>query len=1099
MLTKLSLVLFIVLLFGSLLNAQETAGSISGRVLDPSGSGVPGAQVIALHIETGATRKAQTADDGNYAFPEMPIGTYELSVSHPGFKKTLQKGLELHVSERLGVTLELQVGELTQEVSVTASAETVQTESAEQGGLISGEQVRELQLNGRSFMTLLELLPGISSNMPDRSDPISTPDVSINGARSSASNFNIDGGNNADVIVGSSSLNTFTSVNTVAEVTVLTSTFSAEYGRGGFSQVNVVTKGGTRQFHGSLFHFFRNDALDAKDYFSHETLPLKLNNFGYTLGGPLLLPGYNKNRKKTFFFFAQEFNRISTRGEAVNTLVPTALERTGDFGALGAGNDRVFGTADDPVVDPVTRVGFPNGVIPANRQDASAVKLLNLYPNPNFVGPGAINYTSAVAGQQNWHEEMIRVDHNFSDSFKMYARFTQDSAYIRNPYGGSSITSVTTRFPGIATTQADRPGKNLVVNATNVIRQSLLNQFHFTFARRYFDMYSTDTLADRTNLGIKIPELFAENEGNLIPSVSLGSGYGSLSVPRKGHKELFNLEFSDNMSKVIGRHVIKFGGVYSYGGNLEQPFSPNTSGTLTYNTSFSKNPIANMLLALPSNYSEVEKTVWSDARFGMFEMYLQDDFKATSKLTLNYGLRYTNYINPFDQNNTLSNFMASTWVRSKAPQVTPSNGQLVPNTGDPLNGIVVAGKSSPYGRRVTNSNTNLFAPRFGFAWTPFGRKTVIRGGWGLYYTRPLIGTFINNAFDNPPFSRTVNLVNPTIQSQIGGTEAAISPASVTALGLPLKAPTVHQWSFGMQQEISRGAILNMSYVASHGVRLLRPVNINNPEPGAAAAAGANVNAVRPYIGWGSITERQTSGSSIYHSMQVSLNRRMAKQLSLGMAYTWAKSIDDSSSDRAATDVPVNSRDARAERGPSDFDRGHVFTGNFIWNLPALRNSGAGTRLLLGGWQFSGITRIWSGRPFDVVMSQDVAGIGGTQNQRPDVVGNPNGPRTVEEFFNRAAFARPKSGTFGNMGRNSLRGPGVNKWDMSLFKNFRVTEQVKLQFRSEFFNVFNHPSFSTIGTSLTTTTAGVNPALNNFAVVTGTRDARVLQFALKLSF
>ena len=1091
--------LLLTCLAAALLYAQGTTGSISGRVVDASGAGIPNAEVTALHADTGATRKSVSSQDGNYAFPDLPIGEFELSVSHPGFKRYIEKGLELHVSERLGVTVALQVGELSQEISVTSTAETVQTESAEQGGLISGEQVRELQLNGRSFMTLLELLPGISSNMSDRSDPISAPDVSINGARSSASNFNIDGGNNADVIVGSSSLNTFTSVDTIAEVTVLTSTFSAEYGRGGFSQVNVVTKGGSKQFHGSLFHFFRNDALDAKDYFSHQTLPLKLNNFGYTLGGPLLFPGYNKNRKKTFFFFAQEFNRISTRGDAVNTTVPTAQERSGDFRPLGPGTDGRFGTADDPVIDPVTRVGFPNGVIPRERIDPNALKLLSLYPLPNFLGPGAVNFTSAAAGRQNWHEEMVRIDHNFSDGLKIYGRYTQDTAYIRNPYGGSSITSVTTRFPGIATTQADRPGKNFVFSGTSILRPTLLNQFQFTLARRYFDMYAIETPADRSKLGISIPELFPENEGNIIPGVSLGSGYAALSVPRRGHKELFNLEFSDNISKISGRHVIKFGGVYSYGGNLEQPFSPNTSGTLTYSTGFSKNPVANFLLMLPFNYSEVEKTVWSDARFGMAEAYLQDDFKVSGKLTLNYGLRYSAYLNPFDRNNTLSNFMAERWDPAKAQKVTPSNGQLVPNTGDPLNGIVVAGKDSPYGRRVTNSNTNLFAPRFGFAWSPLGRGTVIRGGWGLYYTRPMIGTFINNAFDNPPFSRSVTLVNPVISGQIGGTEAAISPANVTALGLPLKAPSIHQWSLGVQREVARGAILNVSYVASRGLRLMRPLNINNPQAGAAAAAGVHYNAARPYPGWASITERQTSGGSIYHSMQASFNRRMAKRLSVGAAYTWAKSIDNASSDRSATDVPIDSQNARAERGPSDFDRTHVFTANFIWNLPALAKRALPARLALGGWQFSGITRLWSGRPFDVTMSQDVAGIGATQNQRPDIVGDTNGPRTVEEWFNRAAFVRPKTGTFGNMGRNSLRGPGVHKWDLSLFKNFRVAERVRLQFRSEFFNAFNHPSFSTIGTSLTTTTAGVNPAVNNFGVVTGTRDARVVQFALKLSF
>jgi hypothetical protein len=394
---RLAALLLFLALFTSLLGAQESTGSIIGRIFDPTGSAISGAEVTATQAETGVTRKAKSGSDGSYTFPNLPIGPYQLTASHTGFKKSVEKGVQLHVSEHLGHDIPLQVGDVTQEVSVMADAEQVQSQSAEQGGLISGEQVRELQLNGRSFFTLLELIPGVASNLSDRTDPNSTPDISINGSRNSASNISIDGGNNADVIVGSSSMNTFTSIETIAEFQVITTPFSAEYGRGGFSQINVVTKGGTKRFHGGLFHFLRNDALDATDYFSHRTLPLKLNNFGYNIGGPLMFPGYNRDRRKTFFFFAQEFNRIVTRGEAINTTLPTLAERSGDFSILGPGRDGVFGAADDPVVDPVTLAGFPGGKIPASRIDPNSRKLIDLYPLPNFAGPGNINYTSAAS------------------------------------------------------------------------------------------------------------------------------------------------------------------------------------------------------------------------------------------------------------------------------------------------------------------------------------------------------------------------------------------------------------------------------------------------------------------------------------------------------------------------------------------------------------------------------------------------------------------------------------------------------------------------------------------------------------------------------
>lgn len=1089
---RITITSLLLALLAGLAQAQETTGNITGRVFDESGAAVPGVEVTAMQTETGMSRTTKSRADGSYLFPNMPIGPYQITASHEGFKKAVETGMQLRVSETLGYDITLQVGAVTQEVSVTADADSVQTESAEQGGLISGEQVRELQLNGRSFFTLLELVPGVTSNLEDRTDPNSQPDININGARSSASNISIDGGNNADVVVGSGSMNTFTSIETIAEFKVVTTPFSAEYGRGGFSQINVVTKGGTRRFAGTLFYFGRNDFFDATDYFSHQTLPLKQHIFGFNIGGPLILPGYNKNRRKTFFFFSQEFNRLITRGEAINTTVPTMAERNGDFSHLGAGADGAFGTADDPIRDPVTGLGFPGGVIPPSRIDPNSRKLIELYPLPNFVGPGQINYTSAVASRQRHRSEMLRIDHVFNERLSLYGRYTQDGLYMWNPYGGTSITAATARFPGLATSEGIRPGKNVVLNGTHMITPTLMHQFQTTFARRITDVRGVAEIANRKTLGLTLPELFPANDGDIIPAINLGSNYAGLTPFRVAHKELINLEFGDNFSRMFSRHNLKFGAIYSYGGNLEQQGNVNTSGQYSFSTNFARNPIANFLLGYVNTYAEVEKPVVSDVRFGSLEAYVLEEFKVAEQLTLNIGVRYTSYFNPYDLYGVASNFIPSLWDRAKAPELVRSTGILVPNTGDPLNGIIIAGKNSPFGNRIANDHHWLFAPRFGFAWAPRSRKMAVRGGWGMFYTRPLIGTFINNAFTNPPFGRTVSLDDPSYTT-LGGTEAPSAPPTLTTLGLPLKTPTVHQFSFGVEREITRGHILNVAWVGSRGLRLMRPVNRNNAEPGT-LTSGTNVHYIRPFTGFGNITERQTSGSSIYHSLQVSFNRRMSKRLTGGLAYTWSKSIDDGSSDRNAGDVPPNTKDFRAERGPSDHDQTHVLTTNFIFSLPSP------IRLpFFRGWQISGIARMWTGRPMDVTMSQDVAQVGGTQNQRPHVIADTRGPRTVEEWFNRGAFARPATGTFGNMGRNSMRRPGVNKWDLAVFKWFQLAERKRLQFRGEFFNAFNHPSFTTLGTTLNTTNAGVNPLINSFGVITGTRDARVAQVALKLYF
>jgi hypothetical protein len=1087
------------LLLAGALPGQDVTGSIDGRVRDATGSAVSGAEVIAVQIETGFERKVATNADGDYAMTALGIGSYQISVTHPGFKNAVRKGINLHIGDHLSVDISLEVGEVSQQVAVNASVSQVQTETSEQGELISGEQVRELQLNGRSFMTLLELLPGVASNMPDRADPNTNPALSINGARSSASTFSIDGGNNSDVIVGSGSLNTFTSVETIAEFKVATSIFAAEYGRGGFAQVNVVTRGGSKNFHGSLFEFFRNDAVDATDYFSHQTLPLKLNNFGYVISGPVMFRKYNRDRRKTFFFFTQEFNRISTRATAVTTTVPTEAEKRGDFRGRGAGRDGVFGTADDPVVDPNTLAGFPNGIIPQSRMDPNAVKILNLYPNPNYVGPGAINYISAAPSQQLWREEMIRIDHQFAPGWKLFGRFAKDSAEIKNPYGGTSISALGNRFPGISATTASRPGKNLTANLTTVASQSTLNELTFTYAGREITQEAIADTANRTKLGVNIPEIFPENIGNIIPAITLGSGFSALTVARSYLKQLFNLELSDNLTKIKGKHQFKMGGIYSYGGNRENPSSPTTNGSYTFTTGFSKVSVANMLLGLPFSYSEAEHLVVSNARFALFEAFVQDDWKIAPRLTLNLGVRYTSYFNPWDTDNVLTNFLPSAFDPARAPKIDRVTGQPVPGTGDPLNGIIIAGKNSPYGRLITNNNTNKFGPRLGLSWDPLGRrKTVLSGGFGINYTRPLIGTFINDAFDNPPFSRTVTINTPQFSNPGAGVQAANSVAALTASAAPMAMPTILQWAVGVQQELTRTALLKVNYVGSRGSNLMRPLNINDAPAGAAAAQGVNVNFLRPYAGYGAITQRQDTAYSIYHSLQVSFNRRFAGRYSVGAAYTYAKSIDNSSSERGASDVPPNGFDPRSERGPSDFDRTHVLTSNFIWMVPNLVHSRAASAAL-NGWQFTGILRFYTGNPFDVQLSTDVAGIGAVQNQRPNVIADTRGPRTVEQWFNKDAFARPKNGTFGNMGRNSLRGPGINKWDLSLFKNFYYSERVRVTFRSEFFNAFNHPSFSAPATALNTTATSVNPNINNFDVITDTRDARVLQFGLKVTF
>jgi len=761
-----------------------------------------------------------------------------------------------------------------------------------------------------------------------------------------------------------------------------------------------------------------------------------------------------------------------------------------------------FSLFSPAIVDPSNNnAPFAGGQIPSSRLDANAVKILTLYPDPNFVGPGTLNYTSAFASTQNWREEVLRLDHNFTERFKMYGRLIVDSTYVRNPYGGSGMTGAYTPFPGLGETQSDRPGANVVLNASKVLNDTTINQTNFSYSRRYFDMFSRAGYATKKTLGLTIPELYPENDGDVLPVISM-SNYAAINVKGSGHKELMTFEFSDTLSKIAGKHVLKAGVYTQYGANREQKFAPNTNGTFGFGTGFAKNAVANLLLGLPSNYSEVDKTAWNDIRFSSYEAFVQDDFKVLPRLTLNFGLRYAAYLAPTDLNNIFTNFIPSMWKAADAPKLD-SSGLLVSGTGNALNGTVQAGVNSPFGRRITENQAVIFAPRFGFAWAPFrDGKTSVRGGYGIFTTRPMLGVYEDAGLSNPPFSNTVTLLNPMLEDLSAGKQSTVAPGSLVMLGSPMRATMVQQMSFGVQREVVKNTKLEVSYVHTHATRLMRPININVPQAGVLGASPGNrLNTYRPYVGYSTISNRETSGGSLYDGLQVSFTRRVST-LTLGVAYTYSKSIDDGSSERGGGDMPPNKDNIRAERAVSDGSRGQVFTANFIWQAPKLargRLDGAVGRSVLNGWQLSGIARLWSGVPLDVLLSYDIAGIGATQNQRPNVVAATAGPRTPNQWFNTQAFALPAVGTFGNLARNAVAGPGVNKWDLALFKSFRMSEKWTAQFRAEYFNVFNHPSFTTVGTTLTATATTINPATGNFGVVTATRDARVAQMSLKVSF
>jgi hypothetical protein len=1089
--------------------AQETTGTITGFVRDASGAVLPGVEVAVKNTGTGVERRVISGAGGEYTATLLSIGTYEVSAEWKGFKKFTAPGIVLSVNDRLRVDVNMQVGAPTETVTVVAAFTAVQSESAEVGSVVTGKQVVEMPLNGRSLYSLVALQPGVAAAGSLISGRVgvgldTTSSVNVNGARAAQNNWLIDGADNVDSGSNLSVIN-YISIDGVSEFRILRGNYSAEFGRNGGGQINVVTKSGTNSFHGGAFEFFRNNALDARNFFSYldrngdgkaDAPILRYNNFGYNLGGPV-------KKDKLFFFFNQEWRRVrEVRGTGVvNTRVPTTLQKTGDFSEFSS----VI------VKDPLTGQQFSyNGkanVIPPSRLDPNAVALLKLFPDPNSspaVLGGLLNFQSAAVAGRNYREELVRVDYELSNAHRIYGRFIHDSIPSTEPFGevfGSNNAS----FPGVNSTATNIPARGVVAQWTWIPSPTKINDVAFNYSRGGIFSNLTGS-GKRSNFsGFNSPEVYPLNPLGALPNFSFGSGsYGGIASFFGPYDNSYgSYRVRDTFSIIMGRHSIKLGYLGSWEFKNENAAS-GTNGSFNFpgtsNSSFTSagDAFADFLLGRANSYSETDIDITSHLRYQMHEAFVQDDWKVKSNLTMNLGVRWSYILPPTDTANQLDNFNPKLFDPAKAYQINASN-QRIPGTGDPLNGIYTAGKNSPYGDRIVASYADTFGPRFGFAWDPFKTgKTAIRGGYGIYFDRTLSGIALQNAFTNPPFANTVSYSaagttgNPTFANPAGGTAANPESAvrSLISMSPDFKVPTTQQWSFGVQRQLPFQLSVDASYVGNHGTHLLRAVRINQTPLGTAAPSARSA----PFPGWGTITERQTSASSSYNSFQLGINRRMSRGIQFGIAYTIAKTLTDSPDDR--TTIPQNSYNLRAERALASFDKSQIFVANYIWELPCFRNARPLLYNVAGGWQLGGIIRFESGTPLTPALSSNPANAfyGGTV--RPDLAGNPvisaNRSKTdeINQWFNIGAFATPAANTFGNAGRGIIRGPGLALWDVSIFKGFKATEKVNIQFRAELFNVLNHTNLG-------------NPAMTlgnaTFGKITSALSPRQIQFGLKFAF
>ncbi len=1110
------------------ISAQQITGSIRGTVVDPSGAVVQSALVSAQQTETGLTRTATTDRSGAYVLVELPIGHYQIRTEAKGYQKYLQEGITLDVNQAATVSIHLKLGAETQLVQVQADAELVQSTVSSLGETVMQREILDLPLDGRDFSQLGLLQPGVvplTPGLKEAGGPARQNQAyAVDGQRPESNNFLIDGADNVSAVDAGFVLKP--PIDAIAEFKILTHNANAEFGRNTGSTTNVVTRGGTNSFHGAAWEFLRNDAMDARDYFSHTVRPLKQNQFGASFGGPIF-------KDKTFFFGYYEGFR-NRQGEPVNATVPSADERQGNFGQLCTGiQGDSFNPGGDCVntqsqqLDPNGQLTLFGGSVPFNQLtiiqpiDPMATNLLPFFPLPNRGTNGYITTQTLV---ENNDQFGLRLDHYLSHSDTLNFRYMYASGPTTDP-----LSPVGANVPGFPVGEYDR-AQNFVAQETHVFSPTTIGVARFSFLRNKFLLNQHLNHQSLSSLGFQYDPTLPSAAGP--PFIQVG-GYASVGDPITGPRNTFQNTFdlSGSLGWIHGRHDLKFGGGYRRDQiNALQGIATNgffvfagipTPANFLYNDGF-----ANFLTGNPVVFLQGGGDFSREIRDRALNLYAQDNYKVSSRLTLNLGLRYELPFPATENKNRVNLFFPG--AQSKIIPTAPA-GLLYPGDSGVPAGLIPTQKTA-------------FAPRVGFAWDPRGdAKTVVSAAYGLFYEPYYTGQGgpLQDPVSAPPYLKTLQLgfpihsfANPFYSPDPFGVPFP-EPMTLLVVSRNLHLPYAQDWNLNIQRSFGADWLLQVGYVGTTGVRLPRFIE-GNPAayvPGLDGSGnpisnGNNVNQRRLYSGctlqqpdncvYGSVGEIASISNSSYNALEASLRKRFSHGLSFLASYTWSHSIDDVSSFNITgsasqpvageNDLAQNPFDLAAERGRSMFDARHRFVLSYQWSLPFLQHSSDWYGKVLGNWQLNGIFTAMSGTPFTVFDSNDVSvqgqapEISGFSSNRPNVIGNPNsGPHTAVQWFNINAFQRlspdptGQAEVFGNEGRNSVQGPGYVNWDFSAFKNIRLTESKEIQFRGELFNVLNHTNFRLPVSDIASISS------KTFGTIQSDVSPRVIQVALKFLF
>lgn len=1091
-------VLFLACVVAPVTLAQTTTSSLSGTVTDNTGAVLPGTVIEVVNQSSGQHFSVKTNGSGGYVITNVPVGTYTVSASAKNFRGETVKNVQVDAGIGRQENFKLALGSATTTVTVQANANALQTQSAAVGQLVTHSEVQSIQLNGRNPIFLAQLEPGVTTNAPltNFSFAPSFGGPRISGARNDELLVTLDGAPMLRTRANGTTTGV-AQVDTIAQMQILSTGYPARFGGTSGGVLIQVPRFGGQNFHGSIFEYLRNSFFDANTWVrknssnpetSGHPTPFRFNQFGWVLDGPVAIPGTRIGfHKKLFFLAAQEYLRYRQTPTQTG-IVPTELMRQGNFSELLSSN--IF-MKPVQLVDPATGAPYPNNIITSGLSP-NGLALLRAYPAPDISNSPSFNWEESLPYPQNQRKDTVTLDYLPTPSQQFRFSFLHFTFFQSSPFStGFNLMPQVWHWP-------DEVG---VLHYTWTLNPRTVNDFTASVSADHVHITNglSSGLYDRTKYGINYPYIFPAAEKlipNKIPTIEVQNFTTLNGGPYPSHSGGVIVNLADDFTKIIGNHTLEAGGMWQYSGenNFDQidvsdttpGATNNQNGQFIFTNLHNNQPttgaaVANAALGMFDSYGEIGQKSYTLFRAHSYALYAQDTWRATPRLTLEYGLRYSIFQNYYALWRNQSMFNPAFYNPADAPVVNPVTG--TETGGNPLNGVVIPGNGFPKSAQghVPDSVLNgqfddLFhglnksyspivwtdlQPRLGIAYH-VAPTTVVRIGAGRYVQRLAVDDTIQLG-GNAPFQNSESVTNGIVDNPAGN-GASRFPLQLSSQPVNYPSPEAWTWSTAVEQQLKNFATLSISYVGRRGIHLQQLENINALAPGTIQAhPGVQPDALRPFQGFAAIIEHSTRGSSIYNAMQVELKRRMTHNLMFGVAYTWAKGLDYGSS--RGYELP-DYRNPSLNYGPSDFDIRNVLVVDYVWNLPYLDHSSSWLlRNAFGDWQVSGVTQAQSGEPFSPSTSEDFAGVGpGAGAQLWELTGKPVVPKRfgAGNWFDPSDFVAPAPGTFAPRGtRNAIHGPGFQSWNIALQKPFHIIrghESNILLFRAEAFNFPNHPNF-----------------------------------------